>query len=434
MKLKLLIGVAIVCIAVAAVVLGRQASAQQPGPSAGEVLVTGLIQPRGMTIGPDGMIYIAEAGSGGATILEDGTSVGLTGRISMVDPETGARTTVAEDLPSNAFPQDQGGDAVGPADVAFIGDQLYYLQTHGGEFYESPDTPTGVYQVNDDGSVELVADIYQFNVDNPVQAITDGTQQDIEVGGNPYSMDVRNGDFYVVDGNHNRMMLVTTDGDVDEITEFPNHPVSTGMDFAPDGTARVSYLGQGPFFPDDGKVVSVNLTSGAITELASGASMLTDVEFGPGGQLYAVQFNDTSGAASEEEAFGPFRGSVLRVNNDGTLTKLVTGLSFTTFIEFDGDTAYVANWGISPDAGEIVKIENFSSIQPPAQPTPTTAAPAPTQAPPQPTATRPAGIVAPDTGSGGPVGSGGDSYGWLVALIAAGALLSVGGTVALRRR
>jgi sugar lactone lactonase YvrE len=431
MKLKLLMGAVVVCVTMAALVLGRQASAQQPGPSAGEVLVSGLDQPKGMAIGSDGMLYVAESGNGGDTELEDGSNVGLTGRISRIDPETGARETVADNLPSNALPD---GDAVGPADVAFIGSTLYYLQTHGGEFYESPDMPTGIYRVDtDDGSVDLVADIYEFNVDNPVQAITDGVQQDVEVGGNPYSMDVRNGVFYVVDGNHNRMMRITTTGDIEEVTEFPNHPVSTGMDFAADGTARVAYLGQGPFFPQDGKVVSVNINTGAITELASGASMLTDVEFGPAGQLYALQFNDTSNATSEEDAFGPFKGNILRVNPDGTLTKLVTGLTFTTFLEFDGDTAYISNFAIVPGMGEIVKIENFSTVQPPA-PTPTTAPPAPTTAPPQPTATRPAGIVAPDTGTGGYADPGNGGYTWLVALIAAGALLSMGGVVALRRR
>ncbi len=83
-----------------------------------------------MKIGPDGMIYVAEAGSGGTTTVTVGGSdsnSGLTGRISKIDPATGARTTVAANLPSNAGPD---GDAVGPADVAFIGSQLYYVQTH----------------------------------------------------------------------------------------------------------------------------------------------------------------------------------------------------------------------------------------------------------------------------------------------------------------
>jgi hypothetical protein len=81
---------------------------------------------------------------------------GFTGRISKIDPATGARTTVIDKLPSNAGEQ---GDAVGPADVAFVGSQLYYVQTHGGAVYGFPDNPTGVYRVNASGTAQLVADI-----------------------------------------------------------------------------------------------------------------------------------------------------------------------------------------------------------------------------------------------------------------------------------
>ena len=52
--------------------------------------------------------------------------------------------------------------------MAFIGGQLYYLQGRGGEFFGFPDNPTGVYRVNKDGTVTLVADITTFNIDHPI--------------------------------------------------------------------------------------------------------------------------------------------------------------------------------------------------------------------------------------------------------------------------
>ena len=94
-----------------------------------------LLSPRGLKLGPDGMLYVAEAGTGGDEVVTiDGseTHIGFTGRISKIYPETGERTTVADGLPSHAGTE---GDTVGPADVAFIGDQLYYVQTHGGDAY-----------------------------------------------------------------------------------------------------------------------------------------------------------------------------------------------------------------------------------------------------------------------------------------------------------
>ena len=431
MKLKLLL------IPVAAIALGGAliaqtgTSAQGPGPSAGTVLTSGLLQPKGLQLGPDGMLYVAESGSGGTTdFVLDGTTYknGYTGRISMINPSGGARTTVAEGLPSNASEE---GEAVGPADVAFIGSNLYYLQTHAGDVYGFADFETGIYRVEDDGDVTLVADLGAYNTANPVDSITSGAQVDVEPGGNPYAMDALNGVFYVTDGNHNRLLRVTTGGAITEVTEFPDHPVSTGLDFA-GGTAYVAWLGQGPFMPEDGKVVTTNLSTGAITEIASGAAMLTDVEFGPGGQLYALQFNDTT--AGDFPAFGPFSGSIRKVNADGSLTPVVTGLSFATFLEFDGETAYVSNFGVTNE-GEIVRIPNFSSVQPPAQPTaaPTSAAtqgPAPTAVP-----TSSGGVIgAPDTGDGSGLGGGTNVLLPLAMIAIAGAAITAVGARAATRR
>lgn len=49
-------------------------------------------------------------------------------------------------------------------------------------------------------------------------------------------------------------------------------------------------------------------------------------------------------------------GALLKVNPDGTVTALVTGLNQPTSMEFIGNTAYVVNL-----AGEVWKIENVSA-------------------------------------------------------------------------
>ena len=393
-----------------------------PGPSAGTAITTDLIAPRGMVKGPDGMIYIAEAGTGGDTnfTTPDGATVknGFTGRISKIDPATGARTTVADGLPSQIGPE---GDSVGPADVAFIGNTLYYVQTHGGEGYGFPDTPTGIYRVASNGDTDLVVNLGAYNIANPTEAISSGAQPDVEVGGNPYSMITRDGNFYVSDGNHNRLTKSDTSGNVTSVTEFPNHPVSTGIADTASGPFYVGYLGQGPFLPEAGKVVTVAPLTGTITEIASGVPMITDVAVS-GANVYALSFAN---------GFAPFTGSIQKVNADGTMSTLVSGLTFATAMMLDGNTLYVTDDGLSAlGGGKLVKIENFSAIQPVAA-TPTAA---PTTAPVA-TPTR-SGVTAPDTGTGGFTddSSGGTALLAGLALAVAAAVATGGAAFAWKRR
>lgn len=396
---------------------GSRAQAQ-PGPSAGRLIVGGLLNPRGIVVGPDGMLYVAEAGQGGdATIVVEGQTfnIGHTGRISKIDPSTGARTTVADGLPSNSHPE---FGTTGPADVAFLGGQLYYVQTHGGAAWGFPDEPTGLYRVNADGTVTLVADIGAFNVANPVSDVTSGRQFDIEPGGNPYRMTVRGGAFYVVDGNQNQVMKVTVDGTITRLTEFPGHPVSTGITYdSSGGPFYVAMLGKFPFPPEEGKVVSVGATTGDVHVVASGYSALTDVGIGPGGQLYALQFADQAPPGGPPLA--PFSGKVLRVTG-GTMTPVVTGFTFTTAMTFSGAKLYVVNHGLSAVApGEVWVIDDIRAVPP--VPTP---APSP-QATPQPTATPVGPILPPATGDGGGI-AGSGLPAWLLAalwLVLAGSLV-----------
>lgn len=403
MRFKIVFGLAALAVG-AAGLASLNVSAQAPGPTSGEAITTGLLSPRGLKVGPDGMLYVAEAGTGGETsITVDGAEhlVGDSGRISKIDPETGDRTTVVDGLPSDFSTATM--DSVGPADVAFIGNQLYYLQTHGGEAYGAADTPTGIYSVDEDGNTELVADIGQFNFDNPVTDITSGFQADIEPGGNPYAMAVRDGDFYVTDGNQNQLMKVETNGDVTRVAEFSGHPVTTGIAAQDSGVVYVTNLGAFPFAPEDGTIYSVGIPSGATTEISSGESSMIDVEFGPGGQLYAMNFADQDIDFSGGGPFEAYSATIFSVADDGELTPLVTGLTFAGAIVFDGDTAYVTNNSLSIPGvfeGEIVKIEGVSALEPLA-PAPT-AVPEPTTAPPAPTATAPTGPISPpNTGTGG---------------------------------
>jgi hypothetical protein len=139
------------------------ATAQDATPTAAmtsddlPVVATGLTNPRGMTWGADGTLFVALAGAGGDTPGEPPIFLEFMGgpTASVVCMEAGCPVAVADGLPSTV---DVDGAVTGAADVAILGDQLYALIAAGGEFYGNPGSTAGVYQVLADGTTSLVAD------------------------------------------------------------------------------------------------------------------------------------------------------------------------------------------------------------------------------------------------------------------------------------
>ena|ERR1700722_13514744 len=112
--------------------------AQEPSVKV-SVFASKLVNPRGLKFGPDGYLYVAEAGSPAGVPLEapaglgGDCSAGANGpgnyfgsakgpRISRIDAN-GNVTTFVDRLPSS----EAGGFASGVADVAFIGNTMYAI-------------------------------------------------------------------------------------------------------------------------------------------------------------------------------------------------------------------------------------------------------------------------------------------------------------------
>ena len=108
-------------------------------------LVSGLEGAVGSTIGPGGALYVTE---------------GTAGRISRVDPKTGAVTTFASGLPQRI------AGTGGAMDVAFIGSTAYVLVTLVGPDVGGSDV-VGIYRVDGPNTFTVIADIGQFAIDNP---------------------------------------------------------------------------------------------------------------------------------------------------------------------------------------------------------------------------------------------------------------------------
>jgi hypothetical protein len=125
----------------------------------------------------------------------------------------------------------------------------------------------------------------------------------------------------------------------------------------------------------------------------------------------------------------------MKVNTTtGAFTPVVSGFLASTFVIFSGDTAYMTNNSVPALApGEIWEIDNVSSLQPIAVPTP-----APTQAPPPPapTATPQGGVIsAPSTGDGSAASArSAPGIAVIISVLAAGLALLGGGVVVARKR
>ena len=118
------------------------------------VYASGLESPRGLKFGPDGDLYVAEAGTGG-TVSTVGSCAqvpapigpylgGSTGRISKLD-KSGNRTTVASGFPSSLAAE---GDLQGVADIAFLNGTLYAVTRGGGCSHGNASSPNIIARVD----------------------------------------------------------------------------------------------------------------------------------------------------------------------------------------------------------------------------------------------------------------------------------------------
>ena len=204
----------------------------------------------------------------------------------------------------------------------------------------------GIYRVDGPNSFTVVADIGAFALSNPPS-----TPFDIPTG-LQYALETYRGGFLVTDGHHNRVLQVTRDGEVTEFIAFDNI-VPTGLEVS-GNTVYMAEAGPVPHEPDDGKVVSFGPKSLTATEVASGASLLVDVEFGRGRDLFALSQGVFGGGPPGSPA-QPNTGSLVKVNGNGTFTVVADGLNLPTSLEFIGNTAYVVTL-----SGEIWKFDSVS--------------------------------------------------------------------------
>ena len=311
---------------------GAHAQTMPSGAPTVSLLVSGMQSGSGSTIGPDGALYVTE---------------GATGSLLRVDPATGKISTFASGLP--VWLPIIG--CCGTMDVAFIKDTAYVLVTLVGSDWGGSDV-VGIYRVDGPDRFTVIADIGQWSIDNPPPPTTSyDTPTGVQYAMQPY----KNG-FIVTDGHHNRVLKVGLGGNIKQLIQFSDI-VPTGLALQGDALF-VAQAGPIPHLPENGKVVTFSLKSDSptATQVAAGAPLLVDVEFGPEGKLFALSQGHFTPGQIEGSPADPYTGSLVKVNSNGTFTTIVTGLNQPTSLEFIGNSAYVV--GLN---GQIWKISHVSN-------------------------------------------------------------------------
>ena len=328
--------VTVVAAGLAASVTPAAADATSPaaGPEVTTLATFGSGLASGSAIGPDGALYVTDPNAGS---------------VLRVDRQTGAMSTFAEGLP----PQVLGVGGV--MDVAFLDSTAYVLvSVVGGDIVDGDpigDATVGIYRLDDDGSFTVFADIGAWSIEHPPETdyfITTGVQYALQ----PYGEG-----FLVTDGHHNRVLRVDLDGGIEALIAFDNI-VPTGLD----SLGVVVAMGQAgpiPHLPEEGKVVAFGPSPTTVADVADGASMIVDVEFGEDSTVYALsqgqwdEVGEGSPASSDT-------GRLVKADWAGSFVPVVDGagdeivLDRPTSLELDGDTAYVV--GLT---GTIIRIENL---------------------------------------------------------------------------
>ena len=349
-------------VALAAAAFAIPAAAQAAAP---EPVMTGLNNPRGLAFGPEGGLYVAEAGRGGSGAcvpLPDGPGTrcyGATGAISRL--WRGTQERIATGLPSVAA-QPAGDTAAGPQHISFQG-RGGLLLTIGcscdrGNAVGALLDGLGfgyLMHISASGHAKQLVDVagYEHSA-NP-----DGAQID----SNPYGLLALPGHRLITDAGGNSLLDVAANGSISTVATFPKIPgpfglrdaVPTDVVVGPDGAYYVSTLTGFPFTAGTASVYRV-VPGHAPTPYATGLTQLTDLAFGRDGSLYALQH-----AAAIPGIPFPFAapGAIWKVPPGGgaSSTLVAGGLPRATgLIVGAADALYVAVNGASSGNGAVWRI------------------------------------------------------------------------------
>ncbi len=332
----------------------------------------GLNNPRGLAFGPDGKLYVAEAGAGGEECQPHGTEetcIGFTSGISRLD-SSGVHHVVNGLL---SVSEGGGFGATGVDGISFFGSSVYAIEMgNTANVPPSGFSPATIAKAKAEigrlgvfttSGGHVVADVGDFDHKWTEEHVSLAPENFPDA--NPYAVLAGSFGELVADAASNTLDFVSPSGHVQVLTFFPaaksSKPeadaVPTCLAKGPDGAIYIGELA-GATAPVGSSVVWRWTPGHEPTVWASGLTSVTGCGFAADGQFYAVEFS-TKGLIEAT----PGSGAVVRVPPHSTSpTTIVSGLSFPGGFAAAGNAGYVSNWSIAPGnsgggpTGEVLKI------------------------------------------------------------------------------
>jgi hypothetical protein len=320
-----------------------------------QAVMSGLDNPRGLAWGPEGALYVAEAGRGGTqpcfATPRGPAFAGFTGAVSRL--WNGVQERVATGFPSYTENAPSGIAATGPHDIALLGrgDARVSIGLGNNPALRSTCGELGpmfgwLAQVPASGNWRLDVDVSAYE--------TAANPTGLPFDSNPYGLLAEPGATIATDAGGNDLLRIAANGSISTLAVFPSRStipphvpftdsVPTSVAVGPDGAYYVGELTGGPFFVNAANVYRV-VPGEAPTVFRSGFSFIIDITFGSDGSLYVLQFASLPGNT------GP--GELWRVAPGGARTLVATGLFAPGSVTIGADGAfYVSNCSIFSTTG-----------------------------------------------------------------------------------